>query len=499
MPAQRRSLCRQWRDNDIERNAGWVMRVKQASSPLYRAVALSVLLGLTALPTAPGNAAPPPPKRPESQQEYWAQYDKRDWSAAIQEARRLVEQANENAKQKPQELANALTLLGNAQLSAGDKISAELSYREALRITELRGNSMDGASLDPLRGLGYTLALLERHEEAIPYLERALIVSRRAYGLFDMGQLGLLRTLANSLTQTGRLADGAKQMLYLQRVGERTYGENDPRMSPLLCVVGDWYTDTGNFALGRDHFRDAIRIVERKLGKNDPAVVQPLRGLARSYVQEIYFFSHGYQPLQDKTMIDPMNIEPKGINPKYISSDGERSLQRALAILDARPDTTPDVLTDTLIQFGDWYQIKHQPEKAMVYYRRAAALPANASAGPASPEAAVAPLSFPVRVYYPMPPLAMRNRQLSPEQIDEKFVSVQFTVTGTGDVENAKVVEQNGTQRQASEALEAIRASRYRPKFVNGEPVQTEGVINREVFKMRKQGDEEVAKSDSKS
>jgi TonB family protein len=86
----------------------------------------------------------------------------------------------------------------------------------------------------------------------------------------------------------------------------------------------------------------------------------------------------------------------------------------------------------------------------------------------------------------------MRNRQLAPEQIEEKFVSVEFTVTDTGDVQDAKVIEQNGSSRQASEALEAIRAARYRPKFVNGEPVDTTGVITREVFKIRKpQPDEE--------
>jgi TonB family protein len=454
-------------------------------------VTLSVLFGLTTLPIPVGAA---PPQRPESQQEFWARYDKRDWSAAIDAARSLVQRANQHAEDQPLELASALTLLGNAQLSGGDKVNAELSYREALRITELQGNGTDPAQLDPLRGLGYTLALLERHDEAIPYLERALIVSRRAFGLFDLGQQGLLRQLASSLTQTGRIEDGAKQMLYLQRVGERTYGERDPRMAPLLCAIGDWYVDTGNFMLGRDRFRDAIQIVERKLGKNDPALVQPLRGLARSYVQEIYFLSHGFQPLQDRTVLDPTSFEPKGINPKYISCDGERSLHRALAILDARPDTTPASLTDTLLQFGDWYQVKHQPEKALTYYRRAATL--NASIDTTSPEAAAAPLlSFPVRVYYPLPPLAMRNRQLSPEQTDEKFVSVQFTVTGMGDVEDAKVIERNGTQRQASEALEAIRASRYRPKFVNGEPVATTGVVMREVFKMRKQDEDEDSKS----
>lgn len=463
------------------------MRVKHSPGPLFQAATLSVLLGLTSA-LVHSAAAAPPLQRLESQQEFWARYDQRDWSGAIQEARRLVELANANAKQQPLELAKALTLLGNALLSSGDKVSAELSYREALRITELQGMRTDPALLDPLRGLGYTLALLDRHEEAIPYLERALLVTHRAYGLFDLGQQGLLRQLANSLTRTGRLADGAKQMLYLQRVGERAYGERDPRMAPLLCVIGDWYVDTGNFMLGRDRFRDAIRIVERKLGKQDPALVQPLRGLARSYVQEIYFFSHGYQPLQDRTMIDPINLDPKGINPKYLSSDGERALRRALAILDARPDTTPAVLTDTLIQFGDWYQIKHQPEKALVYYKRAAQL--AASVDTSSPEAAAAPLSFPVRVYYPLPPLAMRNRQLAPEQVEEKFVEVQFTVTDLGSVEDAKVVDQNGTQRQASEALEAIRASRYRPKFVDGEPVVTQGVVMREVFKMRKQDDD---------
>jgi len=450
---------------------------------------MSALLGLTSLMAA--NAASPPP-RPESQQEFWARYDKRDWSAAIEEAQRLVTQARAT-KGDPMQLAGALTLLGNAQLSSGDRVNAEASYREALQITESQGAGTGPAAVDPLRGLGYSLALLERHEEAIPYMERALLIIRRSYGLFDLSQQSLLRQLAASFTRAGRAGDGQKQMIYLQRIGERTYGERDPRMSPVLCVIGDWYTDIGSFTLGRERYRDALQIVEKKLGKNDPAVVLPLRSLARSYLQEVYFIAQGYQSLDSRSQMDATQLEPKGINPKYLSSDGERALQRALTILEAQPDTPPAVLTDALIQFGDWYQVKHQPEKALTYYRRAAALVAKGEH--VETELAVAPLSFPVRIYYPLPPLAMRNRQLSPAQTEEKFVSVEFTVTGSGDVQDARVVEQNGTQRQASEALEAIRASRYRPKFVNGEPVDTQGVVNREVFKVRKQEDDDDSKS----
>lgn len=455
----------------------------QSSKPVISGVALGLLLGLGALtPVSFSGAAAPP--RPVAQQEFWAHYDKKDWGAAIEEAKRLVDQARTNPDWLA--LATALTLLGNAQLSGGDRANAEASYREALQLTEQQTGAASSALLDPLRGLGYSLALQDRHEEAIPVLERALVVARRSYGLFDPSQQGALRQLASSLTKTGRHADAEKHILYLLRIGEQAYGNRDPRMSPVLCLVGNWYVDNGYFTLGRDRFREAMSLVERKLGKNDPALVDPLRALGRSYVQEIYFFAQGWMPLQERAPMDVGGPEPKAINPKYISTDGEKALERALAILDARPDTTPTQLAEVLLQLGDWFQVKHQPEKALVHYRRAAGVVASMN----TPEAAVA-LSFPVRLYYPLPPLAMRNRTLAPEQIDEKFVQIEFTVTNTGDVQDAKVVEQNGTSRQASEALEAIRASRFRPKFVDGEPVETPGMINREVFKMRKQQDEQ--------
>jgi TonB family protein len=465
----------------------------QSSNPVIPGLALSLLLGLGALTASSfSDAAAPPTPRPVVQQEFWARYDQKDWGAAIEEAKRLVDGARANAKQDPLALSTALTLLGNAQLSGGDKVSAEASYREALQVVELQGGTASPSLLDPLRGLGYSLALLDRHGEAIPHLERALIIGRRSNGLFDPSQQGMLRQLASSLTHEGRIEDAEKQILYLMRIGEQAYGKRDPRMAPVLCLVGNWYVDTGNFQMGRDRFREAMALVERKLGKNDPALVEPLRSLGRSYMQEIYFMTQGYTPLQERAPLDFQGAEPKAINPKYISSDGEKALERALALLVARPDTTPMQLTETLIQLGDWFQLKHQPEKALTHYRRAASIVASMNSP--SPEAAAA-LSFPVRIYYPLPPLAMRNRQLSPEQIDEKYVSVEFTVTGKGDVQDAKVIEQNGTSRQASEALEAIRASRFRPKFVNGEPVDTLGVVNREVFKTRKQQPDEEKQS----
>ena len=168
-----------------------------------------------------------------------------------------------------------------------------------------------------------------------------------------------------------------------------------------------------------------------------------------------------------------------------------------MKVLDAQPPAAYDTLLETLLQTGDWFQIKHMPEKALPYYRRAAALSttlaaASAATPPAAGTTAAAstepePLSFPVRIYYPTPSQATRNITLPAEEVDETFVEVQFTVTDSGDVTDARITEANGTQRQAADTLAAIRAARFRPKFVNGGPVATTGMTNREVFRTRKE------------
>jgi TonB family protein len=448
----------------------------------------AVIIGLataTAWPAAPIE----PPVRPQSQQEYWAEFDRKDWDAAVATAERLVAAAREAGN--PLALSEALSLLGNAQLGKTDYAAAEAAYAESLGIAEQRSGAGHASTLEPLRGLGYTFAAAGRHQDAVPQLERALLVSHRNFGLFDIGQQGLLRQLALSLTRTGRGYDAEKHMAYLLRVGERTYGADDPRMVSILCLVSDWYADTGNFAPAREGYRAALDIVERKLGEMDVTAVEPLRGLAGTYIQELFFWSLGLRIPRDRfpSSMDGTRDDYKPINPRYLSSDGERALDRALKILESHPQTSNEALADMLIQMGDWYEIKHQPDKALPYYKRAWPLVAPvADDGGKDPRRVH--LSFPVRMYYPTPLTASRNLQLPADQVEETYVEVGFTVTADGSVKDAKIIDRNGSQRQAAETLQAIRAARFRPKFANAEPVETTGMTYREVFKVRKQTDD---------
>jgi TonB family protein len=440
------------------------------------------------------------PHRPESQQEYWAQIDRKDWSAAVAAAEQLVTAARTNATQQPLALAEALTLLGNAQLGARNFDAAVTAFNESLQITEARAGAASAKLLDPLRGLGYTLAAAERHKEAIPPLERALLIDRRSFGLYDMGQQKVLRQLADSLVKIGRPEDAQRHVAYLVQLGERVYGKRDPRQVPILCFAAGWHGDLGDFISARAIYRTAIAIVENKLGPNDLATVEPLRGLASTYTQELYFSTLGLRTQtldRTPTSADGNSNLQRELNPRFLASEGEKALERAVKVLDGQPPSAYDTLLETLIQTGDWFQIKHIPEKALPYYRRAAALSDTISAHEAAmppPFGArgkivvdASPLSFPVRIYYPTPSQATRNLTLPAEQVDERFVAVQFTVTDSGDVEDAKITEANGTQRESADTLAAIRAARFRPKFVNGEPVETTGMTNREVFRTRKE------------
>lgn len=433
--------------------------------------------------------APKPQVLPGSpaaiRQEYQAQFEKRDWNGAVSTAQKILDVARTRAKQDPLGLAEALVLLGNAEVGARNMIGAQEHFAESLKLVEERVGPTSGRLIEPLRGLGVTLAAQNRHEEAVPLMERALVLWRRNFGLFDTNQQGLLRSLAQSEVQLRRIDEGQRHMLYLLSISERNFGRNDPRLVPALCLVGNWYIEAGLITLAREKFRVALDIVEDRLGKNNLSAVEPLRGLASSYVSELILANYGPQERdrQASSSVGLGNNDPRPTNPRNLNPDTERVLTRALKILDANPERSGDVLVDTLIQQGDILQLRGLFDEALPYYRRAAVLLSTEA------KAEVDPLSFPAQIYYPVPLLSIRNLNRPPEEVVERFVQAEFTVTAQGSVKDVRVSEQDATQRQIAETVEAVKASRYRPKFVNGEPAETLGITYRQVFKQRKEAE----------
>ena len=85
-----------------------------------------------------------------------------------------------------------------------------------------------------------------------------------------------------------------------------------------------------------------------------------------------------------------------------------------------------------------------------------------------------------MRVYYPTPGIVAHVP--TQEETHSHYVQIEFTVTADGSVSGARIVDHDTRDRYADDVLDAVRAARFRPKFVDGQAVATSGITYREVF-----------------
>jgi hypothetical protein len=183
-------------------------------------------------------------------------------------------------------------------------------------------------------------------------------------------------------------------------------------------------------------------------------------------------------------------------NPRYLSLEGQRALLRAAAILKESPTAPKSLLVETLVDLGDWFQVKQESNKAIPFYREAAQLHTSLSDasekdddGTSAPK--LSPFVLPLRLYYPVPAAVARGHQLDPDRSEEVYVQLQLTVTRDGTVKDAKLIDASARSRHATEVMNAMKGARFRPKLIDGEPVDTVDLDFREVFRSRKKSQSE--------
>ena len=406
-----------------------------------------------------------------------------------------VNAARSTAEGDPLALETALTALGDRYLNANQYTQAEAAYAEAVRSAEQHGGGDTQRVLAPLTGLGTTFARAGHHHDAVPLLQRAVAITRAQLGMFDLGQQDALKTLAGSLNALDRQPEAQDAMVYRVRIAEKMYGEGNPRVIPWLCDLGNWFADIGKTPEARMTFQTALNIVGTTDSLNVPIMVEPLRGIARAYMLRPSYpddwrrdpyptlgcnrFRRGVAPPECVNA----RMSPDGrlyVEPRKLNQEGEEALRRALRILDSDPGSPAQTRIETLIQMGDWYQIKESPRESLPYYERAWQLIRST---PNLPDSTATALNVPVRLYYPTPQIvAYVPKQVAATETQSHYVQLVFTVDADGSVRDARIVDQDARDRYAREILEAVSDSLFRPKFVEGQPVAATGITYREVF-----------------
>lgn len=467
--------------------------------PVVQPVQHPSVAAATDAPAAEAAAPAAPGSRADAYAEFRKLYAAKNYEAAAAQAKVVAELTEKELGADNEELQVALMNLGMSQHLAGDYVGAEASFLRAIQLTESSARPRIERLARANAGLAATYYAGKRYDLAVQRFEKAVALSRRTDGLMSEAQLPLLEKFSDALTELGRYTDAQQLQKYALRIVERKYGDRDPRIAPTLEKIGRWYARVGAYEFSRSALRKAIEIVEDAEGPKSPNLVGPLMALADCTRRQLM------DPAQQKLATpdssansvfrDPM--APMPYSPTSTAAEGEKALDRAVAIATQRPDPSPVQIADVRTQYGDWYQTRGQPERALPQYLEAWA--AGRKVPYQGKTLADALFTKPVLLQYVRPEGWDRYSGRPSAEVLLKTVLLDLTVAADGHATDIQMVDDGGDKRRADQARAAAATARYRPRFENGQPADTPHVQFVQVFQVLAPKTETPAPADKKS
>ena len=436
---------------------------------LGRLLAFAVLLAAASV--AAGGAETD--RRADVYQQFRQAFAAEDYKTALPlaaELTRLLEQADPLDGQLP----TAYNNLGVVQFRSGDVAAAERSFVHALDLLEATQGIASRKMISPLAGLGAVYAAQGRHAQAADVLQRALGISRRANGLFNLDQLDVLNALIRSYEALGAQDDIDREQRYALQVVQQEYGYDDPRTLPAIARAATWYEQTGRFEPARALWIHSVQIASRESGGRNAATIAGLLGVARTfrlqYVQDPESLLNPDIPVDPFTgRPDPLAISQQRAGKLKLDRDGKAAVHEALGILDSTDSPPRTPLINTLMELGDWYMTSHESDKAVAYYQRAWPLLVEAAA-----EGEPNPLLEPRPLFYRPPAAASRSLTRTDGQLVSKPIEFLMTIMATGQTRGVTPVT-DAPEGQIAQIRRALDRAWFSPRFEDGQPVATEG------------------------
>jgi tetratricopeptide (TPR) repeat protein len=463
-------------------------RIATACLALIALAALACMQPAAALSTGTSDPAPlssaadaprPADASPEAAYaEFKRLFEAGQHAAAVEQARKVVELAEQAGAAGTDDLTVAVMNLGLAERTAGDYVAAEASYQRAIGLIEAAGRLTSPRYARAHAGLALTYYDARRHDLAAPAFERAIALNRRAEGLFNEEQLPLLEKQADSLTELGRPEEALQAHRYALRLVGRRSGERSLRYARELESFGRWYMRARAYDASRATLKRSAEVFAELKGPEALELIGPLTGIAENARRWIYDPAARAQSSEDEERRamyhDPVMPGPPSLSPSTIENEGLRALERAVAIADAHPDAPPAIVVAVRLQLGDWHQSRQAPERALPHYQQAWKAAAQVTDDGRPPSEAL--FGAPLLLNFVAPDGWNRYAQRPPEEVERRDVEVEMTVTAQGRVQDARVVADGGDPRLGSRGQRAAESGRYRPRFVDGAPVDTPGV-----------------------
>ena len=359
--------------------------------------------------------------------------------------------------------------------------ATERSLLDAISRLESRDGAYSAALPEQMLSLGLALQQQERHGEAVDIFKRGVHLARINNGLYCPDQIPLLNGEIRSSIALGEYARVDELQEYLYRVQLRSHASGEQRAAALLQQAG-WHFNAYQLGIGEqgaerlmamwELYRLAWSDINSTLGETAPELLPPLYGLLRTQ----YLISE-YRSAN----------EPQGsaFNSSYPHSEANRfyayrsenyDLGRSVImaiykVQQANHGADSDEALGALVALGDWALWHDQRADATRTYQLALAeLAQRDAAQQVDPGFMAEPV--------PLPDIRGLHRLPTPVDPEQGNILVEFGVDERGEVINLEKLDSDSEIEDAANRLmRVLRNTKFRPRFVAGEPAGTDKLV----------------------
>ena len=365
------------------------------------------------------------------------------------------------------------------------------NYRERIEEIEAEYGAYGAGMDEQLLGLATALQRTGAHEAAISEFRRAMLINRVNEGLYSLNQAPMIERMIDSQIALNQWEDANDNQQYLYWLHARNYGEDDPRMLPVIDNLSNWHLQAYVEEKGGTLFEHlisatnlyslAVDIITQNFGANDLRLVEALRGLKATNYYLATYKGEPQPPVVVNTSFgggpDPDMARRSELDHYRLNSfsTGKKAITRIVDVYQRNPASPPAASAKAKVELGDWYMMFNKWHSARETYGEAyQALWDNGASNEEIEDIFGRPAALPS-----LPMLEEDRAALA-----NSYVTVSYDVTAFGKARNIKILHAAPVDKVSirSRVRNVLKRAKFRPRFENGEPVETSGIVQRFVF-----------------
>ena len=361
-------------------------------------------------------------------------------------------------------------------------------YQDAIEELESAQGAYAAPIAQQLIGLANIYEKNEKYYKAIEVLKRSIHVNKINEGLYSTSQIPIVFQLINNLKKSEQWILVNNNYHHLYQIYRRNYGNHDSELLDIELTRAKWYLRSFLSSFSGKPIEDlvnsytayyrAANLIALQFGDSDIKLVQAYNGLMLTkHLLAIHMSNNATSPSNARTVAHEVKSKYNSDMQRSSYKVGKFLIEREYEILQKQTDTTDASLIKNRLKLADWHLVYNKRRSALKQYQSTyqhALTLSNFT--PEIESLFTQPISLPN-----LPHLdGITRGHLDSISAEErpKYARVSIDITRHGDARNIEVTDAayKDDVSQRIKIFRYLRNTKFRPKLINGAPVDTQKI-----------------------